>query len=776
MYSSNTKIDSKTQNRLIVCESIANDNSVIQLSQDKLSELKLFNGDIVLLEGKNKKQTVAIAIKNKQDNEKALINSVIRKNLGIKIGDFIIIYPTSSVPNLSKVHILPFYDQISGINERNIVQTHLVPYFKDAYRPVKKGDCFVINMVKEIEFKIIATEPEDIGVIGPTTIIYSEGGSIKREIENKEQYDTQGEDNNIINGYESIGGMNKQFAIIKTIVELQLKNPSILKASGLQTINGLLISGVSGSGKTSIVKALAIETGACIFFINGSEIISKKPEEAEEIVKKVFELAEKNKPAIVLIEDIDCIAIKKEDVKCQMDRRLFAQLITIMDHFKGIEKLIVIGTTNRPDSIDPTLKRFDRFDKEIELGIPNEDERMEIFKIHTKKMKLAQDIDLISIVKETKGFVGADIAALCKQSVLQCLSDKMDYLNIDDQQLDDRTKEIITVTNDNFKVALKTMKLSQLNSNSIEIPKLRWKDIGGLLNIKQQLQEIITLRRDHSKSLQQFGLKFSQNIILYGPPGCNKKSLAKALAGENSMNLIQIKQPLTSHYFKEIFNIAKYQQPCILLFDEFDQLFLKQRNPETQDTNLIQQFFSQLDDINYEYNLFFIGISNKLDNFEEYIRKNDRFDQIIYVGLPELKTRISEFKINLRNTPVSQNVDLVFLAQLTNWYSCYDIKNICQNAKIAAFKEMIDTQNKTKITPQQNQLQINSFPQITRKHFDISLKQTKRSLSIELIKQFLEFQNSIELQKKDNQEKFKYKWPETSQQTFQMELDEEDYV
>ncbi|CAK93668.1 unnamed protein product (macronuclear) [Paramecium tetraurelia] len=760
------KIPAKMNNRLMVCESTADDNSVVQLCQDKLNELKLFKGDMVLLEGKNNKKTVAIAISNRQDKESVHMNSVIRKNLGIQIGDFITIQPTASLPQLTKVHILPFQDSISGTNEKNLTQNYLIPYFLDAYRPVSKGDCFVVKMAKEIEFKIIATEPEDMGVVGPITILYTEGGTVKREIENKEQFDNQ-------NGYANIGGMNKQLTIIKTIVELQLRNPSILKASGLQTINGLLISGASGSGKTLIVKALAIETGANIYFLNGSELVSRKQEEAENIVKKVFELAETNTPAIILIQDIDCIAIKKGEGKSQMDRRLLSQLVTIMDHLQGVEKLIVIGETNQPDCIDPALKRFDRFDKEIELGVPNEEERMEILKIHTKKMKLAQDIDLAYIAKATIGFVGGDIAALCKQSVLQCLKDKMDYLNIDNQQLDDMTQEIITVTNENFISALRTMKLNDLNKYSIEVPNLRWKDIGDLQDIKKQLQEIVALKQNYSKGLKQFGLQLSKNIILYGPSGCRKKSLAKALAGENSMNFIQIKRPLSSQYLKEIFSAAKQQQPCILLFDQFDLFFRKQSSDDIQDAQLNQLFISELDNVLNEDNLFFIGISNKPD-IQDDIRLKERFNYFIYVGLPEFQARIIEFKINLKNTPISQDVDLNSLAQFTDGFSCYDIKQICQNAKKAALKEiqMIDAQENAKGTSK-NYQQLDSFPQITRQHFETSLQQTQKSYTYHQISQIQGFQKSLVQQQKSNKADFKFQWPLTTSKENQMEEIEE---
>ncbi|CAD8187480.1 unnamed protein product [Paramecium octaurelia] len=763
MYPASILNLAKVNNRLLVCESTADDNSVVQLCQDKLNQLKLFKGDIVLLEGKNNKKTVAVALSNRQDKETVHMNSVIRKNLGIQIGDFITIQPTASLPQLTKVHILPFQDSISGINEKNITQNYLIPYFNDAYRPISKGDCFVVKMAKDIEFKIIATEPEDMGVVGPKTIIYTEGGTIKREIENKEQFDNQTDENSVLNGYGSIGGMNKQLAIIKTIVELQLRNPSILKASGLQTINGLLISGASGSGKTLIVKALAVETGACIFFINGSELVCRKQEEAEDILNKIFRNAEQNTPAIILIQDIDCIALKKGEGKSQMDRRLLSQLIKIMDHLKGGENLIVIGETNRPDCIDPALKRFDRFDKEIELGVPNEDERMEILKIHTKKMKLAQDIDLAYIAKATRGFVGGDIAALCKQSVLQCLKDKMDYLNMDNQQLDDMTKEIITVTNENFISALRTMKLNDLNKHSIEVPNLRWEDIGDLQDIKKQLQEIVTLKQKYSKGLKQFGLQFSKNIILYGPSGCRKKSLAKALAGENSMNLIQIKRPLSSHYLKEVFNLAKQLQPCILLFDQIDLFFKKQSTDDIQDVQLNQLFISELDDIFNEDHLFFIGTSSKPD-IQDDIRLKERFNSFIYVGLPEFQARVIEFKINLKNTPISQDVHLNSLASFTDGFSCYDIKQVCQNAKKAALKEMIDAQKNAKGTPQNYSL--DSFPQITRQHFEISLQQTQKSYTYHQIQQIQAYKKQIVQQQNCKNEDFQ--WPATSSKDNQM--------
>lgn len=327
---------------------------------------------------------------------------------------------------MTKIHVLPFDDSIEGITG-DLATTYLIPYFKDAYRPVKKGDYFICRGgFKAVEFKIVATEPGEIGIVGPTTTLYTDGEPVKREDE--EKLDEV--------GYDDVGGCRKQMAQIREMIELPLRHPQLFKTLGVKPPRGVLLYGPPGSGKTLIARAVANETGAFFFLINGPEIMSKMAGEAEGNLRKAFEEAEKNSPAIIFIDEIDSIAPKREKVNGEVERRVVSQLLTLMDGLKGRGQVIVIAATNRPNSIDPALRRFGRFDREIDIGVPDEVGRMEVLRIHTKNMKLSEDVDLAAIAKDTHGFVGADIAALCTEAALQCIREKMDVIDLEDEKLD----------------------------------------------------------------------------------------------------------------------------------------------------------------------------------------------------------------------------------------------------------------------------------------------------------------------------------------------------
>lgn len=382
---------------------------MIQLSAAKMQELKIFKGSPILIKGKKRKETVAVPIIDpKLDNEKIRMNKVIRKNLRIRLGDVVTIRPLEAVQNLTKIHVLPFDDSIEGITG-DLTQTYLIPYFKDAYRPVKKGDCFLTRgSFKAVEFKIVACEPTEIGIVGPQTMLFTEGEPVKREDE--EKMDEV--------GYDDIGGCRKQMAQIREMIELPLRHPQLFKTLGVKPPRGVLLYGPPGSGKTLIARAVANETGAFFFLINGPEIMSKMAGEAEGNLRKAFEEAEKNSPAIIFIDELDSIAPKRDKVHGEVERRVVSQLLTLMDGLKGRGHVIVIAATNRPNSLDPALRRFGRFDREIDIGVPDEVGRMEVLRIHTKNMKLSEDVDLAVIAKDTHGFVGADVAALCTEAAL----------------------------------------------------------------------------------------------------------------------------------------------------------------------------------------------------------------------------------------------------------------------------------------------------------------------------------------------------------------------
>ena len=456
-----------------------------------MDELKIFKGDTVLLKGKKRRDTVCIALSVEDgDNltdDKIRMNKVVRNNLRVRFGDVVSVHPCPDIPNGNRIHILPIDDSIEGVTG-NLTQTYLVPYFKDCYRPVRKGDTFLVRGgFKAVEFKVVETDPGEFCIVAPNTMIFDEGEPIKREEEEK----LDGV------GYDDIGGCRKQMALIREMIELPLRHPSLFKTLGIKPPRGVLLYGPPGSGKTLIARAIANETGAFFFLLNGPEIMSKMAGQAEENLRKAFAEADANQPAIIFIDEIDSIAPNREKTNGEVERRVVAQLLTLMDGVKGRGQVVCIGATNRPNSIDPALRRFGRFDREIDIGVPDEVGRMEILRIHTKNMKLSEDVDLAHVAKDTHGFVGSDLAALCSEAALQCIREKMDIIDIDDDTIDAEVLNALSVNNEHFKYAMGHTNPSSLRETVVEIPNVTWDDIGGLEETKKDLQEMILYPIEH---------------------------------------------------------------------------------------------------------------------------------------------------------------------------------------------------------------------------------------------------------------------------------------
>jgi transitional endoplasmic reticulum ATPase len=429
-------------------------------------------------------------------------------------------------------------------------------------------------------------------------------------------------------GYEDVGGVRKQVAQIRELVELPLRHPQLFKSIGVKPPKGILLYGPPGTGKTLIARAIANETGAFFLCINGPEIMSKMAGESESNLRKAFAEAERNAPSIVFIDEIDSIAPKCDKNGGEVERRIVSQLLTLMDGMNSrAAHVIVIGATNRPNNIDTALRRFGRFDREIDIGVPDEVGRLEILRVHTKNMKLSEDVDLEKVAKETHGHVGADLAALCTEAALQCIREKMDVIDMDDmdETIDAEVLNSMAVTNDHFKVAVGNSIASALRETVVEVPHVSWEDIGGLEGVKRELQETVQYPVEHPEKFEKFGMSPSRGVLFYGPPGCGKTLLAKAIANECQANFISIKGPeLLTMWFgeseanvRDVFDKARQSAPCVLFFDELDSIAI-QRGSSVGDAGgaadrVLNQILTEIDGLSSKKTIFVIGATNRPD-------------------------------------------------------------------------------------------------------------------------------------------------------------------
>ena len=759
-------------NRLLVEETQNNDdNSVVCLSQNKMDELQLFRGDSVLLKGKRKRETVCIAIVDEMADEKVRVTRCVRNNLRVRLGDVISIQACPDVKYGSRIHVLPIDDTVEGLTG-NLFEVYLKPYFLEAYRPVHKGDIFAVRGgMRAVEFKVLETDPAPYCIVAPDTVIHCEGEPIKREDEDESLNEV---------GYDDIGGCRRQLAQIKEMVELPLRHPQLFKAIGVKPPRGILMYGPPGTGKTLIARAVANETGAFFFLINGPEIMSKMAGESESNLRKAFEEAEKNSPAIIFIDEIDAIAPKREKAQGEIEKRVVSQLLTLMDGLKQRTQVIVMAATNRPNTIDAALRRFGRFDREVDIGVPDATGRLEILQIKTKNMKLADEVDLEVIAAETHGHVGADIAALCSEAALQQIRGKMDLFDLEDEEIDAEVLNSLAITQEDFRWALDKSNPSALRETNVEIPSVTWEDVGGLEGVKKELQELVQYPVEHPDKYLKFGMTPSKGVLFYGPPGCGKTLLAKAIANECQANFISIKGPeLLTMWFgeseanvRDIFDKARTAAPCVLFFDELDSI-AKARGGSVGDAGgaadrVINQLLTEMDGMNSKKNVFIIGATNRPDIIDSAILRPGRLDQLIYIPLPDMESRASILKANVRKSPVSPQVDLQYLATITEGFSGADLTEICQRAcKLAIRDSIVEEVRKEKQRADNPDMDMEDdfdpVPEITRQHFEEAMKFARKSVSANDIRKYELFKTTLQQSRGFGQE-FKFPTPGQQQQ------------
>jgi transitional endoplasmic reticulum ATPase len=733
----------KKDNALIVDDATNDDNSIISMTSNTMEKLQLFRGDAVLVKGKKRKDTVLVVLAD-DDMEDGVcrINRVARNNLRVRLGDIVSIHPCPDIKFATRISVLPIADTIEGLTG-SLFDVFLKPYFVDAYRPVRKGDHFVVRGgMRQVEFKVVEVEPEDYAIVSQDTIIHSEGEPINRE----------DEENNLNEvGYDDIGGCRKQMAQIRELVELPLRHPQLFKAIGIKPPKGILMYGPPGTGKTLMARAVANETGAFFFLINGPEIMSKMAGESESNLRKAFEEAEKNAPSIIFLDEIDSIAPKRDKTNGEVERRVVSQLLTLMDGMKARSNVVVIAATNRPNSIDPALRRFGRFDREVDIGIPDATGRLEVLRIHTKNMKLADDVDLEKIASETHGYVGADIASLCSEAAMQQIREKMELIDLEEESIDAEILDSLGVTMDNFKFALGNSNPSALRETVVESVNVTWDDIGGLDHIKQELKETVEYPVLHPDQYAKFGLSPSKGVLFFGPPGTGKTLLAKAVATEVSANFISVKGPeLLSMWYgesesniRDIFDKARAAAPTVVFLDELDSI-AKARGGSLGDAGgasdrVVNQLLTEMDGMNAKKNVFIIGATNRPDQIDPAILRPGRLDQLIYVPLPDEEGRLSILAAQLRKTPLEPGLELRAIAKLTNGFSGADLSYIVQRAAKFAIKESIEAQKvfeESQVKKEGEETgdvemedQPDPVPYITKVHFEEAMKTAKRSVS-----------------------------------------------
>lgn len=775
---------------MIVDETNSDDNSVVVLSEEKMSELGFFRGDTVLIKGKKGKDTVCIALFNDDESTEAgyiRMNKTVRKNLRVKLGDVVTVSALSDIPYAQRIHVLPISDTLEGVTG-NLFEVYLKPYFTESYRPVRKGDLFIVRQAMHpVEFKVVEIDPGEYGIVAPETVIHTEGDAINRDDE--EHLDDI--------GYDDIGGCRRQMAQIREMIELPLRHPQLFQTLGVKPPRGVLLYGPPGSGKTLIARAVANETGAFFFLINGPEIMSKMAGESESNLRKAFEEAEKNAPAIIFMDEIDSIAPKRDKTNGEVERRIVSQLLTLMDGLKKRSNVVVIGATNRPNSIDTALRRFGRFDREIDIGVPDENGRLEIFKIHTRNMKLHEDVNPEEIAKDTHGFVGADIAQLCTEAAMQCIREKMDLFDIEEDSIDAEILDSMAVDQSHFKHALQNANPSSLRETVVEVPNVSWADIGGLEDVKRELKEMVQYPVEFPEKFEKFGMQPSKGVLFYGPPGCGKTLLAKAVANECQSNFISIKGPeLLTMWFgeseanvREAFEKARNAAPCVLFFDELDSI-AKMRGGSSGDSGagdrVMNQLLTEMDGMGKKKQVFIIGATNRPDIIDTALMRPGRLDQLIYIPMPDVESRKSILKAVLRKSPVSKDVDLNFLAEKTDKFTGADLTEICQRAAKLAIRESIQREMERqklreaagdmKDEDDDDMEEVDLVPEITRAHFEEAMSTSRRSVSDSDLVRYSSFASTLQQQRAQigGSGAQNFRFPNTSNASNQQQVEEDE--
>ena len=685
--------------QLEVAKAYPNDSGrgIARLDPDTLLHLKLSPGDIIEIEGA---ETTAAKVwrADRQDwnTDTVRVDGFTRQNADVGIGERVTIRKAEA-EKADKLVLAPpeeasvqFGSDAAGMVKRQIlkrpvVERDIVPVMSSTNHPFMRSPGQAIPLIA------VETEPDGVCLITEDT-----------EVELREEPISGFEKTGGGITYEDIGGLQNEIQRVREMVELPMKHPQIFSKLGIEPPQGVLLHGPPGTGKTLLAKAVANETSASFFSIAGPEIISKYYGESEQQLREIFEDAKEESPSIIFIDELDSIAPKREDVTGEVERRVVAQLLTMMDGLEARGQVIVIAATNRVDSVDPALRRPGRFDREIEIGVPDETGRKEILQIHTRGMPLSDDVSLDHLADETHGFVGADIESLTKEAAMKALRRYLPEIDLDDEEVPPSLIDRMIVKRDDFSGALTEVEPSAMREVLVELPKISWDDVGGLNEAQQQVQESVEWPLTSPEKFDRMGVDAPKGVLLYGPPGTGKTLMAKAVANETNANFISVRGPqLLSKWvgesekaIRQTFRKARQVSPTIIFFDELDSLAPSrgQEMGNNVSERVVNQLLTELDGLEDMGDVMVIGATNRPDMIDPALLRSGRFDRLVMIGQPDQEGREQILDIHTQDTPLAPDVSLREVAEITDGYVGSDLEGIAREAAIEALRDDDDAE------------------------------------------------------------------------------------
>jgi len=661
-----------------------------RISQKAMDQLDVVAGDV--LEIKGKKVTAAIAwpaYPEDQASDIMRVDGLIRRNSGVSLNEYVTV-SKAVAQNAVSITLAPVDVRIEFDPDfTNFVKSRLLEM------PLVEGDVVLLSVFgNAMPFTVIRARPSGIVKVSPSTNlqVLSEPSAEKKGIPRVT--------------YEDIGGLHTEVQRIREMVELPLRHPELFQRLGIDPPKGVLLHGPPGCGKTLLAKAVANEAHAYFININGPEIMSKFYGESEARLREIFQKAQENVPSIIFIDELDSIAPKREEVVGEVEKRVVAQLLSLLDGLQTRGNIIVIGATNVPNVLDPALRRPGRFDREIEIGVPDKDGRHEILLIHTRGMPLNEDVDIKKLAEITHGYTGADIAALCREAAMKALRRYLPDIDLEDEKVPPAVLKSMEITMEDFLASYREVTPTAMREVYIEIPNVHWDDIGGLEKVKADLKEVVEWPLKYPASFTRIGIKPPKGLLLYGPPGCGKTLLAKAVATESESNFISIKGPEvfskwvgeSEKAIREVFRKARMAAPSLIFFDEFDALVPRRGMgyaDQGASERVISQLLTEMDGILALENIVILAASNRPDVLDPAVLRPGRFDRLIYVPAPDEKSRLQTLKLYVKNMPLTKNVDIEELAAMTKGYSGADIQALCREAGMSALRRNINAKEVT---------------------------------------------------------------------------------